>query len=74
MDDEIDVDLDLTLWETLKVLGAPVPDYCRVNQFALQELVVRELAAMLDGHPIITPGGRKMVVRGSPRLWARRSA
>jgi hypothetical protein len=72
MDDEIDVDLDPIQWETLKVLGAPVPDYFRVNQFALQELVERELAAMRDGHPIITPVGRKAIVRGSPQLWARR--
>jgi hypothetical protein len=70
MDEEINFGLDLSQWETLKALGAPNPDYRRVNELALQQLMARELAAMLDGHPIITPAGRQVVVRGSPRLWA----
>ena len=47
------------------------PDYRRLNRLAFQQLVTRELAAMVDGHPIITPMGRKVVVRGSPLLWGR---
>jgi hypothetical protein len=70
MDEEINFGLDLTQWETLKALGAPNRDYRRVNELALQQLIARELAAMLDGCPIITPVGRQVVVRGSPRLWA----
>ena len=71
METEIDLGLDLAQWETLKALGAPNPDYRRMNQLAFQQLVAQELAAMLDGHPIITPMGRKVVVRGSPQLWGR---
>ena len=71
MEAEIDLGLDLTQWETLKALGAPDPDYRRMNQLAFQQLVTRELAVMVDGHPIITPMGRKVVVRGSPLLWGR---
>jgi hypothetical protein len=71
METEIDLGLDLAQWETLKALGAPSPDCRRMNQLAFQQLVTRELAAMLDGHPIITPMGRKVVVRGSPQLWGR---
>jgi hypothetical protein len=71
MEAEIDLGLDLTQWETLKALGAPNPDYRRMNQLAFRQLVTRELAAMVDGHPIITPMGRKVVVRGSPQLWGR---
>ena len=54
----------------LKALGAPHPDYGRVNRLALQQLIARDLAAMLDGNPTITPVGRRVVVRGSPLLWA----
>jgi hypothetical protein len=71
METEIDLGLDLTQWETLKALGAPDPDYRRMNQCAFQQLVIRELAAMVDGHPIIAPMGRRVVVRGSPQLWGR---
>jgi hypothetical protein len=71
MEAEIDLGLDSSQWETLKVLGAPNPDYRRMNQLAFQQLVTRQLAAMVDGHPIITPMGRKVVVRGSPQLWGR---
>jgi hypothetical protein len=42
-----------------------------MNQCAFQQLVIRELAAMVDGHPIIAPMGRRVVVRGSPQLWGR---
>ena len=71
MNDEIDHDLTPDQWETLKALGAPDPDYRRMNQCAFQQLVIRELAAMVDGHPIIAPMGRRVVVRGSPQLWGR---
>jgi hypothetical protein len=71
MEAEIDLGLDSTQWETLKALGAPNPDYRRLNQSAFQQLVTRKLAGIVNGHPIITPMGRKVVVRGSPQLWDR---
>jgi hypothetical protein len=36
---------------------------------AIERLVAAKLAEMRDGRPIITPMGRKAVVRGSPSLW-----
>jgi hypothetical protein len=69
MEMEFDLGLDRGLWETLKALGAPDPNHRRLAPLALQELVASELAAMLDGRPIITQKGRKVVVRGSPWLW-----
>ena len=36
---------------------------------AIDGLVAAKLAAMRDGRPVITPMGRKAVVRGSPSLW-----
>jgi hypothetical protein len=69
MEAEIDLGLDRNQWETLKVLGAPDPDYRRLDRLALQQLVASELAAMLEDRPLITPKGRKVVILGSPRLW-----
>jgi hypothetical protein len=64
-----DLGLDPAQWETLKALGAPDPEDRRVNEFTCQQLVISELAAMRDGRPAITPKGRKVVLRGPPRLW-----
>src|SRR5260370_16869989 len=68
MDKEIDFGLNLSQWETLKALGAPNPDYGRLNRLALQHLIARDLAAMLDGNPTITPFGPPVVVNASPLL------
>jgi hypothetical protein len=40
-----------------------------VDKQAIERLVAAKLAEMRDGRPIITPMGRKAVVRGSPSLW-----
>ena len=66
---DIDLGLDPAQWETLKALGAPDPEHRRVNEFACQQLIKSELATMRDGRPAITPKGREVVLRGSPRLW-----
>jgi hypothetical protein len=62
--------LEPAQWETLKALGAPEPDYHRVNQHALEQLVTSELAAIRNGRPMITQKGRRTVLEGSPRLWS----
>ena len=69
MKTEVDLVLDREQWETLKALGAPKPDYRRLDRRVFQQLISSELAALEDGRPVITPMGRKTVVRGSPRLW-----
>ena len=68
-DSEINLVLDRSQWETLKALGAPDPDHRRVDKLAIDGLVAAKLATMRDGHPVITPMGRKAVVSGSPSLW-----
>ena len=68
-DAEINLVLDRSEWETLKALGAPDRDERRVDKSAIEGLVAAKLAAMRDGHPVITPMGRKAVVSGSPSLW-----
>jgi len=64
-----EIDLDRSQWETLKVLGAPEPDYRKLNRQTFQQLMASELAVLEDGRPVITSLGRKVLVRGSPRLW-----
>jgi hypothetical protein len=66
---QIDVDLDRTEWETLRNLGAPEPDHHSLDGQAFERLVASELVAVRDGRAVITPLGRKVIVRGSPRLW-----
>jgi hypothetical protein len=66
MNAEIDYDLTRDQWETLKALRAPE---CRaLNRSALKQLIALQLAAMGEDFPVITPRGRKVLVRGSCRL------
>lgn len=66
---QIDLDLDRTEWETLRNLGAPDPDRHTLDGQAFEHLVASELVAVRDGRAVVTPLGRKVIVRGSPRLW-----
>ena len=69
MNDEIDYALTSDQWETLKALRVPVSKTSALNQFVLDDLVVLGLATMRDNAPAITPKGRKVLIRGSFRLW-----
>jgi hypothetical protein len=69
MNADIDFDLTPIQWETLKALRTPRSEQLSVNRFALQELVGFALAQISEGRPMITPKGRDVVLRGSPRLW-----
>ena len=69
VDSEVDLILDHNQWETLKALGAPDANQWPVDKLAIERLIATKLADMRDGRPIITPMGRKAVVRGSPSLW-----
>lgn len=69
MNADIDFDLTPVQWETLKALRTPRLEQRTLDRCALQELIGFELAAISDGRPVITPKGREVVLRGSPRLW-----
>jgi ribosomal protein S19E (S16A) len=69
MDDEIDYDLTRDQWETLKKLRVPASRLSALNQFVLDELLSLGLVTMSSELPVITPKGRKVLVRGSSRLW-----
>jgi hypothetical protein len=69
MNAEFDYDLSSDQWETLKTLRAGTPRIFGLNQPVLESLITLQLAAMSENQPIITSRGRKVLVRGSPRLW-----
>jgi hypothetical protein len=51
--------------------GVRLPEAERriLNRFVAEGLVALQLAAMTDDCPVITPKGRSVLLRGSPRLW-----
>jgi hypothetical protein len=69
MNAELDYDLTSDQWEALKMLRVPTPKPVSVNRFVVEELVALHLAAIRDDLPVITPMGRKVLIRGSARLW-----
>ncbi|HBK06174.1 MAG TPA: hypothetical protein DDZ81_09945 [Acetobacteraceae bacterium] len=69
MNDEIDHALASDQWETLKALRMPESRISALNQSVLDHLVALGLATMSDDMPAITPKGRKVLIRGSSRLW-----
>lgn len=69
MNDEIDHNLTPDQWETLKALRGPTSRLSALNHFVLEDLIALGLAAASDNMPVITPKGRKVLIRGSSRLW-----
>ena len=69
MNAELDYDLTLEQWETLKALRLPAPERRALNRLLVESLIALQLAAMTDGREAITAKGRSVLLRGSPRLW-----
>jgi ribosomal protein S19E (S16A) len=68
MNDEFDFELTSDQWETLKALRSPATSIPRMTRFAVEGLVALGLVAIRNDSPVITPQGRKVLVRGSSRL------
>jgi hypothetical protein len=68
MNAEFDYDLRPDQWEMLKALRVSAPDARVLNRFVVGSLVALQLAEMVDGRPALTPTGRSVLLRGSPRL------
>jgi hypothetical protein len=68
MNAELDYDLTLDEWETLKALRIPARERSALNRSALDRLAALGLTTISDGHPRITPTGRKVLIRGSSKL------
>jgi hypothetical protein len=68
MNVEFDYDLTRDQWETLKAVRVWLPGTFVLNQSVL-DLIALQLVAMRENLPVMTLKGRKVLVRGSPRLW-----
>ena len=68
MNTEIDHDLSNDQWEALRALR-PAALVGKKNIHTLQQLSALELVELCDGSPRLTPKGRAVLLRGSPRLW-----
>ena len=69
MNAELDYDLSPEQWQALKALRAPAGGRRAPGQFVLEQLVALGLAVADGRAPQITPMGRKVLIRGSSRLW-----
>jgi len=69
MNAKIDYDLTPDQWEALKALRTPAAKRWSLNRFVFEQLVALGLAAQIGDGPAITPEGRSVLLRGSPRLW-----
>jgi len=65
---ELEYDLTPGQWETLKSLRRTATGRRSPNEFVLRQLVNLKLAELVDGSPVLTPTGRKVLVRGSSSL------
>lgn len=66
---EFDYDLTPDQWESLKAIRVPAPHCRALDRYVVETLVALRLAEMTDGRPVLTPKGRGILLRGSPRLW-----
>jgi hypothetical protein len=69
MNVEFDYDLTRDLWDALKALRLPAAKRGMLDRRAVASLLALRLAAQDGDHPVITPKGRSVLLRGSPRLW-----
>ena len=68
MNTELDHDLSNDQWDMLRALRPAAPAV-RLNGYILQQLSALELVVLSDDAPRLTPKGRAVMLRGSPRLW-----
>jgi hypothetical protein len=66
---EFDYELTHDQWEALKALRLPASERRALNRSIVEGLIALELARLADDRPILTQTGRKVLVRGSSRLW-----
>ena len=68
MSNDVDFDLASVQWEALRALRNPVSNGRLSKAYLLEGLVKLGLVHLNDGTPVMTPAGRKVLVRGSCRL------
>ncbi len=65
---ELDYDLTPDLWEALKAIRRPVCERRGLRVSAVQQVLQLHLADEIDGAPVRTALGRKVLIRGSSSL------
>jgi hypothetical protein len=65
---ELDYDLTPDQWEALKAIRRPVSERRSLRVSAVQQLLQLHLADEIDGAPMLTALGRKVLIRGSSSL------
>jgi hypothetical protein len=69
MNDEFDYELTRDQWEALKALRAPAAaNPSRLRKFAVESLISLGFVVTRGDSFVITPLGRKVLVRGSSQL------
>jgi hypothetical protein len=68
MSNDFDFDLSPDQWEALKALRKPASNGRPSKAYVVESLVELGLVVVDDGVPVMTPAGRKALVRGSCRL------
>jgi hypothetical protein len=68
MQDEFDYDLTPGQWEALKAVRTSASRLPPISRYAVESLMALGLVAMSGNAPVITPTGRKVLVRGSSQL------
>lgn len=69
MHSELDHDLTNDQWQALRALRPAGFPAVKLNSHVLQQLSTIELVVLSDSAPQLTPKGRAVLLRGSPRLW-----
>jgi ribosomal protein S19E (S16A) len=69
MNAELDYDLSPDQWETLKALRGGATQRRAPSPFVVAQLDALGLVASSNDGALITPTGRKVLIRGSSRLW-----
>jgi hypothetical protein len=69
MNAELDYDLSPDQWETLKALRIGAIQRRAPAPFVIAQLLALGLVASDNHGALITPMGRKVLIRGSSRLW-----
>lgn len=69
MNAELDYDLSTDQWQALRALRSGATPSRVSSPFVLEQLIALGLAAVGNEGPSITPVGRKVLIRGSSRLW-----
>ncbi len=68
MNDEFDYELTPYQWEVLRALRAPAANPSRIRKSAIESLSAFGFVAMRGDSFVITPLGRKVLIRGSSQL------